>query len=178
MKFKNVTITLAALTLSAHAAAVNNLELNVQKNLAASKQVKSFTKPDFGAYKVERNLALVPASIAATDAVVEKRGNEAVVKLDKQNDLVLPGTLVRNIFTGNLAPVSGNISVLLGDNVSAGDIAAQTGFKLVSEFTETGIAVVSVDDNQDVLEAAKKLRSLGLVKEARIEVLEARHTSR
>ena len=178
MKFKNLTITLAALGLSAHAAAANNLDLNVPKNAGASKQFKSFTKPDFGPYKVERSLVLVPSSIAAADAVVEKRGNEAVVKLDKQNDLVLPGTLVRNIFTGNLAPVSGNISVLLGDNVSASDITAQTGFKLVSEFTETGIAVVSVDDNQDVLEAAKKLRSLGLVKEARIEVLEARHTAR
>lgn len=178
MKLRNVTITLAALTLSAHAAAVNNLELTTSKNTVASKQVKQFDKPDFGTYKVERNLALVPATIAAADAVIEKRGNEAVVKLDKSNDLVTPGTLVRNIFTGNLAPVSGNISVLLGDGVSASDIAAQTGFKLVSEFTQTGLAVIAVGENQDVLAAAQQLRKLGLVKEARIEVLEARHTAR
>lgn len=178
MKFKNVTITLAALTLSAHAAAANNLELNVPKNAVVSKQVKGVIKPDFGTYKVERNLALVPASIASADAVIEKRGNEAVVKLDKRNDLVIPGTLVRNIFTGNLAPVSGNITVLVSEGVSANDILVKTGFKLVSEFTETGLAVIAVGDNQDVLEAAEELRSLGFVKEARVEVLETRHTAR
>lgn len=178
MKFKKVSITLAALTLSAQAAAVSKLDEKLNKDINQHKQVISAVKPDFGMYKVEKSLALVPATIAAEDAVIEKRGNDVVIKLDKQNDVVYPGSLVRNIFTGNLAPVSGNISVLLAEGVSAQDVATQTGLKLISSFGGTGLAVVAVASNQDVLDAAKQLRKSGLVKEARIEVLEARHTAR
>jgi hypothetical protein len=38
--------------------------------------------------------------------------------------------------------------------------------------------VVSVAENQDVLKAQELLKASGLIKEARIEVLEARHTAR
>lgn len=178
MKFKKVSITLAALTLSAQAAAVSKLDEKLIKDFSQQKQVISAVEPDFGMYKVEKGLALVPATIAAEAAVIEKRGNDVVIKLDKQTDIVAPGTLVRNIITGKLAPVSGNISVLLAEGVSANDIAMQTGLSVVSSFSGTGLAVVAVANNQDVIEAAKKLRQTGLVKEARIEVLEARHTAR
>lgn len=178
MKFKKVSITLAALTLSAQAAAITKHDEHLVKEVNQHKQVNKATAPDFAMYKVEKGLALVPATIAAEDAVIEKRGNDVVVKLDKHSDIVAPGTLVRNIITGKLAPVSGNISVLLAEGVSANDIAAQTGLSVVSSFVGTGLAVVAVANDQDVIEAAKQLRQTGLVKEARIEVLEARHTSR
>jgi len=178
MKFKKVSITLAALTLSVQAAAITKLDENLVKETNQQKQVHKVSQPDFGMYKVEKSLALVPATIAAEDAVIEKRGNDVVIKLEKQNDVVYPGSLVRNIFTGNLAPVSGKISVLLAEGVTAQDVAAQTGLNLVSSFVGTGLAVVAVASDQDVLDASKQLRKSGLVKEARIEVLEARHTAR
>lgn len=178
MKFKTLSITLAAVTLSAHAAAATKIDQLVAEKLTPNTPVQAVQQADFGTYKIEKSLALIPTSIANPESVIAKQGNNAIVKLDEPTDAVVPGSLVRNIFTGNLAPISGNITVLLADNVTSKDVAAATGLSLVSTFAGTKLAVVSVAENQDVLKAVETLKASGLIKEARIEVLEARHTAR
>ncbi|MFY8350652.1 hypothetical protein AAEU29_08985 [Pseudoalteromonas sp. SSM20] len=178
MKLKLLSMTVAAMTLSTQATAVSKFDAGVADKVDTQKQVQQLSKADFGMYKVEKGLALVPSSIAAADSVIASKGENAVVALEVPNDLVKPGSLVRNIFTGNLAPLSGNISILLKKGVSANDVAAATGLKLESSFSGTDLAVVSVAENQDVLKAQELLKASGLIKEARIEVLEARHTAR
>lgn len=178
MKLKTLSITLAAVTLSAQATAATKFDKLVTDKLVAQAQVEQIQQPDFGNYKIEKQLALIPTSLAAPEKVIAKQGNSAIVKRDVAADDVLPGSLVRNIFTGNLAPISGNITVLLNDDATAQQVAAATGFSIVSSFSGTKLAVVSVAQDQDVLKAVEAINATGLVKEARIEVLEARHTSR
>ena len=178
MKIKNVSMSLAALVISTQAAAVEKSNELLDININAANQIQKVSHADFGVYKIEKSLALVPSTIADTNNVVGIKGNNAVVKLNEQIDSILPGSLVRNIFTGNLAPISGKINVLLAEGVSGADIESATGLELVTSFSGTDLAIVSVAGDKDVMSAVEALKASGLVKETRIEVLESYFSAR
>jgi len=106
-----------------------------------------------------------------------RKGEITVVSVETSSDVVTKGTLVRNIFTNNLTSLSGNITILLKDGMSASDVASAAGLKVVSLFPGTKIAVLAVNDGQDILVASKQLKASGLIKEAKIEVLETIYTA-
>ena len=128
-------------------------------------------KSDFGAYKVEYQLALVPKSIAAIDHTRGSLGAMSVVKNQRPINRVVEGTLARNVLTNKLAPISGNITVLLAKDVTLDEVIQATGLNVVSAYNGTQLAVLKVPSNQDVLLAAKQLKALDLVVETKIEVL-------
>ncbi|WP_404341564.1 hypothetical protein [Pseudoalteromonas mariniglutinosa] len=170
------------IALSAAACIAVTAQANTDKDKElklAAKQASSlkFTQTDFGSYKVEKSLRLVPASVVADQHVVMRKGDMAVVNATQSSDLVTKGTLVRNILTDNLTSLSGNITVLLKDGMSADDIAVAMGMKVVSVFPGTAVAVLAVSANQDILITAKELKSQGYAKEAKIEVLETIYTA-
>ena len=74
--------------------------------------------------------------------------------------------------TGELAPLSGNINVLLKDGVTADQVSSQLGLTLVVSYPNTKLAVFKASPDADVIEVAAAIKSSGLVKSARIEVLE------
>ncbi|WP_299011877.1 hypothetical protein [uncultured Shewanella sp.] len=132
-------------------------------------------KSDFGAYKVEYQLALVPKSIASIDHTTGSLGTMSVVKNERPINRVVEGTLARNVLTNKLAPISGNITVLLAKDVTLDKVIQATGLHAVSAYNGTQLAVLKVPDNQDVLLAAQQLKALDLVVEAKIEVLDVVH---
>jgi hypothetical protein len=132
-------------------------------------------KTDFGPYVAEKNLRLMPSSIVSSEHVVENKNGMAIVKVSKASDTITKGTLVRNVLTGNLAPISGNITVLLNDNAKGSDVSTVTGLKLVSSYSGTKIAVFEIAEGQDILQAYKQINDSGLVKTSKIEVLEVIH---
>jgi len=176
MKINKLVILGAAacISLSATAGSVADKKLQLPKKPVTS--VK-YSKTDFGSYKVEQNLRLVPVSVAADEHVVSKQGDMAVVQTTAESQLVTKGTLVRNVLTNNLTSLSGNITILLKDGISATEVAQLSGLKVVSVFPGTKIAVLAVNDGQDILTAAEQLKSSGYTKEARIEVLETIYTA-
>ena len=164
----------ACISLSATANTSFDKELELPKKQVASLK---FDKADFGSYKVEKSLRLVPSSVAAEEHVVMKKGEMSVVNVATESELVTKGSLVRNILTNNLSTLSGNITILLKDGKTASDIASATGLKVVSVFPGTKIAVMAVNDGQDILVASEQLKASGFSKEARIEVLETIYTA-
>ena len=60
----------------------------------------------------------------------------------------------------------------LKTGVSADEVSSITGLTIVSAYAGTQIVVFKVTGTQDLIEASKQLKSTGLVKVAKIEVLE------
>ncbi|NMR24573.1 hypothetical protein HH219_03245 [Pseudoalteromonas sp. NEC-BIFX-2020_015] len=172
MKLNNILVASTALCLSLSVQANTNFDkelVELPKKKVASLKID---KPDFGTYKVEKQLRLVPSSIVSGEHVVSQIGDMAVIKADISSEVVTKGTLVRNIFTNNLSTLSGNIKVLLKDDVSAHSVASTLGMRVISVFAGTQIAVLAISEGQDILALSEQLRSADLVKEARIEVQE------
>ena len=172
MKIKQLIVLGAAACISFGATANTSSDKELQLPKKQVAKLK-FDKADFGSYKIEKNLRLVPSSVASEEHVVMQKGEMTVVSVDKSSDVVTKGTLVRNIFTNNLTSLSGNITILLKDGMSASDVASAAGLKVVSLFPGTKI----VNDGQDILVASKQLKESGLIKEAKIEVLETIYTA-
>ncbi|GAA0810019.1 hypothetical protein GCM10009111_00280 [Colwellia asteriadis] len=174
MKFNKIALLTASVLLSTSVIA----QVNADRDLltpTSSTTKHTVQKADFGSYKVERNLAYIPTSVASSDIVIATKGSMALVNASSPVTNVTKGTLVRNTLTNEVSPLSGNISVLLKPGVSAGDVSSETGLTLVSAYAGTKIAVFKVTGSQDLIEESKKLKASGLVKVARIEVLEVMH---
>ncbi|MGX5172482.1 S8 family serine peptidase [Aliikangiella sp. IMCC44653] len=175
MKFKKV-ILVAACTFGSFAVQANEGQLQLEKS-APVKRIQ-LEQADFGGYKVQRDMAYVAISQVSADQVILQRNNSsALVKTAKQSNLVNRGSVVKNLLTGSLAPVSGNINVLLNDNVTAAEVSQQLGLAVVVSYPKTKLAVFKVASDADLIESAKALKNSGLVKSARIEVLETIHTA-
>jgi len=174
MKFNKIAVLTASVLLSSSVMAqvIADKGLLTPVNKVAKHIVQ---KGDFGAYKVERNLAYVPQSLADANSVISTKGSMAIVKIDAPVDHVTKGTLVRNTLTNEVSALSGNISVLLKDGISAAQVSSETGLVIVSSYAGTQIAVLKVTGTQDLIEASNLLKSSGLVKVAKIEVLEVMH---
>ncbi len=176
MKFNKLTAITASVLLTTSVFAHANLDKDLRLEKPVNKVTKyKYEKADFGSYVVQRDLAYVSASVADTDSVISTNGNMAVVKANTPVEYIGKGTLVRNTFTNKISPLSGNISVLLKPGVTAHDVSAATGLEVVSAYADTQIAVLKVTGKQDLVEARNQLKASGLVKVAKIEVLEILH---
>lgn len=176
MKMNKLIILGAVACISLNATASSVLDKKLQLPKKPLSTVK-YSKTDFGSYVVEKNLRLVPISVAAEEYIVSTKGEMAVVKSSDPTSIVTKGSLVRNVITNNLTSLSGNITILLKDDMTATEVAKLSGLKVVSVFPGTKIAVLAVNDGQDILAAAEQLNSSDYTKEARIEVLETIYTA-
>ncbi|MCL1127038.1 hypothetical protein [Shewanella surugensis] len=167
------TVSLPAQEPSNHTMTLLN-EARIQaKQLSSQKQYHlTIEKSDFGAYKVEYQLALVPQGIASVDDRVASLGTMSVMKSERPIHRVIKGTLARNVLTNKLAPISGYITVLLAKDVSVDDVTQTTGLEVVTSYAGTQLAVLKVADDADILLAAKKVKDSGLVVQTKIEVLD------
>ncbi|KJY96743.1 hypothetical protein [Pseudoalteromonas piscicida] len=172
-KLKTAVLITASLLLT-QAEARDNLTPKLEK----AKKMTNIERPDFGAYKIMSEYVLVPVTIADPESIVSKMGSKALVKSTSASKLFTKGSLVKNIFNGEIAPVSGNINLLLKNNVSAHDLASEYGIDVESIYDDGKIAVVSVRGNQDLLSKFAELKQSGKVVEARIEVLGTLYESR
>jgi len=174
MKFNKITVLITSVLLSTSVMAQSNVDRELLK---PEKPVTKYVvqKADFGSYIVERNLVSIPKSVASADTTIATQGSMAIVHSDTPIERVTKGTLVKNTLTNEVSALSGNISVLLNADVSADAVSEATGLSLVSAYAGTQIAVFKVTGTQDLIEASKQLKATGLVKVAKIEVLEIMH---
>ncbi len=173
MKFNKIAVLTASVLLSTSVMAQDTLIQELIKPEVKKVTQKVTFQADFGSYIVERELAYIPSSIADTDTVISTKGSMSVVKASAPVELVTKGTLVKNILTNELATLSGNISVLLEDGASADELSVKTGLAIVSVYEGTKIAIFKVTGTQDIMEAKNQLKASGLVKVAKIEVLDS-----
>lgn len=174
MKMK---LTLAALAAIGTITAVQASEINPElKKFAAvktaAKKEQLNQDADFGVYKLQPDLALAPSSLAGSTqqgllngrAVVQ----QAVVNTDGK---VKTDSVVRNLLTGEIGVVTGRISVLANDQASLQQLRQEFGLSMVKAVNKQ-IAIVQAPAGADLTALLKSIRASGLVKEARLDVIE------
>ncbi|MCW8878365.1 MAG: hypothetical protein OQJ89_11300 [Kangiellaceae bacterium] len=171
---KKIAVTSAGLIFAATAVAQATPKLIKPGQEVEVKQVRKVisTQADFGGYKVEREMAYVPVSQIGKKQVITQTNSMAIVESSTPKKIVNKNTVVRNLLTGELAPVSGNINVLLKKGVSADKLRTELGLTLVVSYPNTQLAVFKASEDADLIAVADAIKSSGLVSNARIEVLE------
>lgn len=117
--------------------------------------------------KVERSDMSSNDRLFGTYRSLEKPSNESASKLTA-------GSEVYNEVTGQVAKISGNITVL-ADNEGLAAVAQQFGLAIVSEDSRTGLGLLKAPEGADLTALVEELRASDLVKAARIEVIEPRN---
>jgi hypothetical protein len=84
------------------------------------------------------------------------------------------GAEVYNEVTRNIATVSGNLTVLAGEQGLAA-IAQEFGLTIVSEDSRVGMGLLKAPEGADLNALVEQLRASDLVRAARIEVIEPRN---
>jgi hypothetical protein len=172
-----IKLTIAALAAIGTITAVQAAEINPElKKFAAvkteAKKERLNESADFGVYKLQPDLVLVPSSLAGkTDqGVLNGRAvvQQAVINTDGK---VKTDAVVRNLLTGEIGVVTGRISILAKDQASLQELRQQFGLNLVKAVNKQ-IAIVQAPAGADLTVLMKSIRESGLVKEARLDVIE------
>lgn len=179
MKFTKLMMLSAALGLSGLAQASAVMDNDFIGNNNKPVTLVNTAKGELGMFKIESKLRGVPTSIAATDSVVATKGSMSIVKAadDAAPELVGKGTIVRHLLTNDLTTLTGNVTVLLGKNAIAEDLATSVGMELVTVFPGTDIAILKVNQGSDLLQAFNQLKQSELVLESKVEVTDTIYTN-
>lgn len=167
----------AAIGLSGAVQADVTIDNNFENKAMKTTTVVNYSQAEFGAYKVERSLQLVPSAIAAADQVVASKGTMSVVQAAASDDVVGKGSVVRNTLTNEVTTLTGNVIVLLSKNANASDLAAQANMEVVSLFPGTDIAVFAVQQGKDLVEAYNSLSGSELALSSKVEVTDTIFTA-
>lgn len=174
MKFK---LTLVALATIGTMASVQAVEVSPElKRLMPAKsetvKAKKVENADFGVYKLLPDLALAPASLAADKAAGTLSGRALVQQAVVNTDgVVKTDAVVRNLLTGELGVVTGRLSILANDAAALQRLQQEFGLKSVKTVGDK-IAIMQAPAGANLTELVDSVRKSGLVKEARLDVVE------
>lgn len=172
-----IKLTLAALAAIGTMTSVQAAEINPElKKFAAvkteAKKERLNEEADFGVYKLQPGLVLVPSSLAGSANQGLLNGRAVVQQAVSSTDgKVKTDSVVRNLLTGEIGVVTGRISVLAKDQASLLELQQQFGLGLVKTVSKQ-IAILQAPAGADLSALVKSIRSSGLVKEARLDVIE------
>lgn len=89
-------------------------------------------------------------------------------------DRLSGGVQVYNEATRTMGTVSGNLTVLAKEgNLSS--VAQQFGLRIVNQDSRTGLGQLAVPENVDMQQLVEEIKASGLVRAARIELIEPRN---
>ncbi|CAI3794156.1 hypothetical protein [Rheinheimera sp. MM224] len=174
MKYKLTLVALATIgTMASAQAAEVSPEL---KKLVPAKteavKIRKVENADFGVYKLLPDLALAPASLAADNTKGTLSGRTVVQQAAVNTDgVVKTDAVVRNLLTGELGVVTGRLSILANDAAALQRLQQDFGLKLVKAVGNK-IAIVQAPAGANLTELVNSVRKSGLVKEARLDVVE------
>lgn len=174
MKFKLTLVALAAIGNLASAQAVEvspELKKLVPAKTTAAKS-RIAENADFGVYKLLPELALAPASLAA-DTTQGTLSGRALVKQTVSNAdrTVKTDAVVRNLLTGELGVVTGRLSILANNSAALQRLQQDFGLTLVKTVGDK-IAIMQAPAGTNLTSLVTAVRQSGLVKEARLDVVE------
>ena len=136
----------------------------------------------FGVYQMQPALRAVTAEQNSGSQVVEQLGAMQVINSNQAADLtngkVQTNTVVRNVLTGELAVVTGRISVLSKDAASVKAVASRLGLKQLHSFNQGKVLMLQAGADTDLLAVTEQLKAISGVTTVRIDVLENKQESR
>lgn len=110
-----------------------------------------------------------PASVSNERAFGTYRMMEAGANVEAPK--LTGGVQVYNEITRNVATISGNLTVLAGDQGLAA-VAEEFGLTIVSQDSRVGLGVLQAPEGADLNALVDQLKASGMVRAARIEVVE------
>lgn len=131
-----------------------------------------------GIYEMQPQLKAVDAGSAA-GPVVARLGNRAVVKsaapMVKPGAGPVPGTVVKNRLTGELAYYSGHVVVLLKDPQHLQALQQKFSLGLVQAGGNEALVILKAGPGADLLALKAGIVATGWVREARLDLVDKRH---
>lgn len=129
----------------------------------------------FGVYQIQPSFAAVTADQNDGRQVVEQLGAVQVIAQQASaaaSSIVQTNTVVRNVLTGELAVVTGRISVLNSDAAAVKAVANRLGLKQLHSFNKGKVLVLQASANTDLLAVTEQLKAISGVSKVKIDVLE------
>ena len=187
MMYKSIiTLSLALSLPLAQAQQVSeNPELSEQNTTESTERVAATGKElpfqaTFGTYVTVAGLSATPANTVVTAETVATLGAHKVYADPGQAKpaVVTQNTIVRNLISGKLAIVTGNISVLTQDVAALNAAALQLGLKPLKSLRNGQVQLLQAGSDVDLLFLKHQLQQVKGVKNVKIDVLDNRYSTR
>lgn len=141
----------------------------------AAATATSAPQTTFGVYQLQSAFVAVAADQNDGRQVVEQLGALQVVAQQAPaaaSTRVQTNTVVRNVLTGELAVVTGRISVLNSDAAAVKAVANRLGLKQLHSFNKGKVLMLQAGATTDLLAITEQLKAVGGVSKVKIDVLE------
>lgn len=180
------SLSVLSLALCVSAAAVqaqtSRTELQPENTAMVQKTAVAANAAKYGVYQLQPELVAVPQALADRNAQVQDIGNMALVSRSPGVDVdqiieFRRNAVVQNRITGELGVVTGNISLLSKADTDMQQVLQQYGLSVVRSAGSTGIYIVQPTADVDLLNLVAQLNASGLVKTARLDILEKKFSN-
>lgn len=159
-------------------------ELQVQNTVTATAQdtaagTERPLQATFGTYVTVAGFSATTADTVLTADAVTTLGDHKVYANPAQAKpaAVTQNTVVRNLMSGELAIVTGRISVLTQNVAALNTAAAQLGLKPLKSLRQGQLQMLQAGANADLLQLTQQLQHVAGVKTVKLDVLDKRHTA-
>lgn len=159
-------------------------ELQVQNAALATEQVTGAGKElplqaTFGTYVTVAGFSATTADTVLSADTVATLGEHKVYANPAQAKpaVLTENTVVRNLISGELAIVTGRISVLTQDVSALNAAAAKLGLKPLKSLRKGQLQMLQAGANADLLQLTQQLQQVAGVKTVKLDVLDKRHTA-
>jgi phosphoribosylformylglycinamidine (FGAM) synthase PurS component len=142
---------------------------------SAAENAATAPQTTFGVYQIQPAFVAVTADQNNGRQVVEQLGSVQVIAHQASaaaSTTVQTNTVVRNVMTGELAVVTGRISVLNSDSAAVKAVANRLGLKQLHSFNKGKVLVLQANANADLLVVTEQLKTVSGVSKVKIDVLE------
>jgi hypothetical protein len=131
-----------------------------------------------GKYEVQPHLKVVDANLAS-GPVVQHLGNKAVVRSAATSRAhtgsgVVPGTVVKNLVTGNLAYYSDHVMVLLKDRRHLNDLQQKFGLGVVRAADHDALVLLQAAPETDLKILKANIMATGWAREVTLDLVDQR----
>lgn len=183
MKY-SLTLVAAALCLTVQSAQAQTTRAELQQATAATQEKPAVAQQGkkYGIYQLNTELVAVPQALANRAIARQEVANMTLVE---RNALTDPdqyidfrrNAVVQNAVTGEMGVVTGNISVLSQNAADVQSLLQQFNLKVVRSAAATGIYIVQPNQDVELLQLLDQIKQSGLVKTARLDILEKRYSN-
>ncbi|MGP9799457.1 hypothetical protein [Rheinheimera sp. NSM] len=183
MKY-SLSVLSVALCLSVSSVNAQSLKAGLQQNNVPAEQKVRVNKAasQYGVYQLKTELVAVPQALADRSVSLADVGNMTLVNRVSANDVeqfidFRRNAVVQNSLTGELGVVTGNISLLHSKGSDIQNLLQQFNLKIVRSAGSTGVYIVQPQQDVDLLQLLTQIKASGLVKTARLDILEKKYSN-
>lgn len=180
----SLSIVAIALCLSAQGVQAQSVkdELRPTETVAAEQVSVKQNSAKYGVYQLNPELIAVPQALADRSNAQRDLANMTLVNRAAATDVdqiieFRRNAVVDNLLTGETGIVTGNISLLSSPDTDLQSLLQQFNLKIVRSAAATGVYIVQPRQDVELLGLLQQIHSSGLVKTARLDILEKKYSN-